>query len=667
MTTDYSSFHQKMVKNLPFGYALVKSIKNEQEQIIDYQYLEVNSIFSQIVNQSITNLRTRLASNVTPYEYTNFLRFFKKFYTFPGLEQQEFEFFSVAHQSWYKVWIYTPEEGHFIIHCFDIQKEKELIEKEKEHDLRFKLLINANPDVMCFKDGEGRWLIANEAMIKLFDMDFLDYFYKTDAELSNISNSQYVPAFLTCTGSDEKTWKSKKIYINEEIIKTPQGEEKIYEFIKAPVFEDNGARKGLIVIGRDITHRKSTELELKNAIAEAESANRVKSNFLANMSHEIRTPLNSIIGFTDLLKDFSASEEQKTYIRNANTAGHSLLSLLDNILDLSKLQANKMEINPIPTDVTLFAQEVIDIVNYNALYKGLSVMLSVNKDIPKIVHLDAGLVKQVLINLLGNAIKFTNQGKVILSIKFRAVDDSMGNFHFSVKDTGIGIDPNVKNQLFQAFTQADSSTKKKYGGTGLGLAISQRIVQKMGGHIEIESEPNKGSTFYFTLKMPFEKDAKIDIQSNHSTSKYQVFETDYKPTIMIVEDNSMNMLISSKLLKTLVPQSNILKAFNGKEAVSLSKKEEIDLIFMDIRMPEMDGIEATKIIRAAGVNATKKVPIIALTAGATKEEVKYCLDSGMNEYLIKPFKREDLFQLIQKYLPKSRKAEQNKKLTSARP
>ncbi len=406
---------------------------------------------------------------------------------------------------------------------------------------------------------------------------------------------------------------------------------------------------------------KSRE-ELKHAKEIAENANKSKTQFLSSMSHEIRTPLNGIIGFTDLLKETSLDEIQKKYVENVNTSANSLLEIINDILDLSKIEAGKLELDQIKTDLFKLIDDSLSIIRFQAQDKGLSLTLDIDENMPRYAIVDPVRLRHVLVNPLGNAVKFTSKGEVKLTIGFEPLDEESGQFKFSVKDTGIGINIEQKKQLFRAFSQADSSVTRKYGGTGLGLVISNSLVNKMGGNIEIESEPGEGTRFHFAITTKyFRADKENKFLYLNIDDEKRIIEH-ISPKIMIVEDVQMNMQLIKTIIKKQVPNAIIIEAENGNQAYEYAINAPLDIIFMDIQMPVMNGLDATKMIRKAEPTDTH-VPIIALTAVAIKEDIDTFLEAGMDDYVTKPISQLRLFQVLKKYLGKT--PEQPIKLSSS--
>lgn len=402
----------------------------------------------------------------------------------------------------------------------------------------------------------------------------------------------------------------------------------------------------------DITERKEAESAII-AKEMAESASKAKSEFLANMSHEIRTPLNGIIGFTDLLMKTELEPTQKKYMSTINESANSLFDIVNNILDFSKIEAGKLELDIRKNDIYEILKQVIDLIRYESDHKKLGLRINIDSEIPPFAWLDSVRFKQVLLNLLTNAIKFTANGSI--ELKASVLDnlgDSQKTIRFSVIDSGVGILKENQEKIFQAFSQEDNSTTRKFGGTGLGLTISNQLLNLMDSKLELESEINKGSNFYFDLMLKVSN--QIEPENEIKEKQSEKNNVALNARILVVEDNKINMLLTKTILKSLFPNSIIYEGTDGEEAVSQFVEIKPDFILMDIQMPIMNGYEATKAIRQ--MDRGKNVPIIALTAGTIKGEKENCLDAGMDDYITKPIIRTVLEEVILKWADKNREA-----------
>lgn len=690
--------------------------------------------------------------------------------------------------------------------------------RQSEEQLR--TLIDATPDVICFKDGAGRWLESNQANLVFLDLKGVDYRGKTDRELAQFSNF-YRDALLNCVATDEQAWQHGSNYRVEEIVPRQDGTVSTYDIIKIPLFHDDGRRKGLVVLGRDISQSKHLEAELLHraqvqsllgnisrqfidrdvdiaidftlqAIAQfigterscifaysddqsefyithewratgitslspgargtstdifpwlhskiscgeamqiadlsefppeaaaekalytsqsirsvvavptlhggkvvgflgtdtvnfartwsqedisllrlvgeliaigrarykaeealriakdaAEAANRAKSTFLANMSHELRTPLNAILGFAQLMeRDDTLTSKQGEALATINRSGEHLLNLIDDVLQMSKIEAGRIVLNPAPFDLHQLLQTLQEIFQSRAQAKQLSLQFNLATNLPQYVLTDEGKLRQVLINLLGNAVKFTQVGGVKLSVTATKEDeDNLYSLHFAVEDTGRGIAPEEMEHLFQPFVQTTSGTQAREG-TGLGLTISRQFVQLMGGDIHLNSTVGQGTTFYFEVPVTL---AEATTQAAYTTTRRVLKLAANQPIykILVVDDRQENRDLIEQLLQSV--GFEVYAANNGEEAIAQWQTYQPNLIWMDMRMPVMDGYDATRRIRQLQ-SADSKCIIIALTASAFEEQQASIIAAGCDDFVRKPFREQVLFDKMAQHL-----------------
>ncbi len=395
---------------------------------------------------------------------------------------------------------------------------------------------------------------------------------------------------------------------------------------------------------------KRTNEELKKAKRAAEAAAEAKAIFLANMSHELRTPMNGIIGMIEILKRTPLTEEQKEYLSIIESSGENLLTIINDILDLSKIESGRMELENIPFSLKEELTRVMNIMQIIADKKHLPLKLQIAPGVPQYLSGDPVRLKQIIINLVNNAIKFTEKGSVTVSVEKQGVEDGKVQLLFKVTDTGIGISPEGQKKLFQSFSQVDKSTTRKYGGTGLGLMISKNLVQMMDGEIGVDSVEGVGSTFWFYIFLDVsDEETYRQYYRKENEQKEDSLRVHLKLKILLAEDNKINQKVAVLNLNNLGHKVDV--ANNGKEAVEKFKTGDYDLIFMDVHMPEMDGVEACQKIREIEKNdgRIKKIPIIAMTANTSEDERKKYLEAGMDGYIGKPFKQKELIEIFKRF------------------
>ena len=522
-----------------------------------------------------------------------------------------------------------------IEHLRDITPEKIAAQKLMASEERYRLLVDTSPDGICLHSN-GKIAFVNSACAKILGaadpaeligrqvMDFVapEYRQMVAERIKNAAES----------GKKAPPMEEKFLRIDGSQVEV---EVEAFPFVS---LNDNSTVQ---VIFRDITERKRAEEILLRAKEAAEAATKAKSEFLANMSHEIRTPMNAVIGFTGLLLDEELTAKQREYIEIIKKSGDSLLDIINNILDLSKIEAGMIELECRPVQLASCLKDSVLQVEAAAMQKGLKLSSRIDAGVPGVILGDPTRIKQILVNLLSNAVKFTENGVVNVRVSSTLNDHGRHEIYFAVEDTGIGIAADKMDRLFQSFSQIDSSTTRRYGGTGLGLAISKRLAEQMGGRIWAESLPGKGSTFWFTILAEA-----TDCNPVHdhgasfsaSTSRTELWPTDVaRPSILVAEDNLVNQKVILQMLAKLGCAADI--AANGQEAIQKIAEKSYDIILMDILMPEMDGLEATRIIRSRWPEGPK---IIAMTASALSGDRETCLASGMDGFIRKPTTIEEL-------------------------
>ncbi len=510
-----------------------------------------------------------------------------------------------------------------------------LLQRQREGRFLSSIAENA-VDSIIMLDADANTLWVNPAFTR-----------KTGYKLSEVVG-KHPSDYLHGPRSDPATLERFTNAINEGV--SAHGENVNYTKIGAPfwvetnlspVFDEGGKLEMVISVDRDITLKKQREAELAEAKRAAEQGERAKTAFLATMSHEIRTPMNGIIGMSELLSEAKLSSEEALYVQTIRHSSEALLTIINDILDFSKLQDGHLKISSVAFEVQPCLDEVMNLMRPQAAAKGIALEIDIKDDLPRAVWGDDGRLRQVLVNIIGNAIKFTENGSVTVQVGTVKEGPDHG-LEIAVTDTGIGIAPDRIEHVFDQFAQADAATTRRFGGTGLGLAISRQLARMMGGDVTVTSAVNVGSCFMITVDFP-----EVNLPTKRAIDpdvlpEPKVFEG---ATVLLAEDNRTNRFLVQKLLKDL-PLS-LITAVNGKEAVEQVKQRKPDVVLMDMSMPEMDGLDATRFIR----NRIPTQPhIIALTANAYRSDRQACLEAGMNGFLPKPVRRAELLKAIAKGL-----------------
>jgi PAS domain S-box-containing protein len=525
----------------------------------------------------------------------------------------------------------------------DISERKWAEDALKKSEAQFHSLVETSQDLIWQCDAEGRYTYLNLAWEQLFGYELDEMLGKKFSDFQTPEHAaRDLIAFSRLMQGD-----SIDHYETTHIGRS--GNEIHLVFNAMFVNDENGEIVGASGTAYDITLRKQMEEELRQAKNDAEAATIAKSQFLATMSHEIRNPMNGVIGMIELLQHTPLTSEQHDYAESAKNAGIELVHLLNDILDLSKIEADKIELETSDFDLRPVISDVIKLHSLHTREKGVKLTSSIDTGVPTALKGDAGRLRQLLTNLIGNAVKFTQKGSVALQIVTDTEDECSATLRFLVRDSGIGVSADKLERIFEPFTQADSSTTRRYGGTGLGLAICKRLVELMGGSIGAESAEGVGSTFWFTVVL--EKQVARDLQPAFTP----LFERGAKGEesaairILLTEDDPNAQKIVPRLLKSYGYQVDV--AGDGKAALQALETNDYALVLMDCMMPEMSGYEVTAVIRdPASAVRRHDIPVIALTGNAMKQDRDRCLASGMDDHLSKPLLLPDLLAMLDKWL-----------------
>jgi len=514
-----------------------------------------------------------------------------------------------------------------ISHGKDLTKEKRLeISLEKNQSL-FRSIINTMPGTLNVMDPDYNLLAVNANRIKL-DITHYDC-------VDELIGKKCYEVFQK--GKQPCSWCKIDMVLKtgETIIETTTPEDprekltgKALKIFLSPVKNKAGETLGVIEYGLDVT-------ELRNAQMKAEQLAENKSSILATMSHEVKNQLNGIIGFSEVLKNLDLDAEKVGFVDNIVRSGQNLLKIVNDSLLISKMEAGKLEITKVDTDICQIAKQAVEVVEQSAKQKGNRIDIEMTKEIPELVQTDPLRVSQVLINLLSNANKFTTNGNIHLKLEKIGKKEKLDKIRFEVKDTGIGIQKEQQEKIFEAFQQTGNHTPGEREGTGLGLSISNGLLQLMGSHLELESTPGKGSTFSFELYLKRVKRQK----KVHSHGMKNVMLG------LIADDDEVSRMLAEMLLKEIIPGVKVLKAINGKQALEAYELHHPDFILMDVQMPLMDGMDVTKAIRERE-DGERKTSIIGYSATAYEKDIQKAIDTGMDGYVNKPLVKDDLIKIL---------------------
>lgn len=610
------------------------------------------------------------ASELIGKKFTEFLPLESTNVILSSIREAQIEGFSAGKQytldsgsglQWFELSVAPMHESvdneiHFICLCRDITQAKNADLALFKSEERYRGLLNNLDAGIVIYSADASIINSNSKACELLGL--------TDDQMKEIT---IFDPMWNCV-SEDNTILPPDHYPVSQIIATRKSLKNFIMGVHRPVTKDiiwivvngypdidqNGNINEIVTSFLDVTEQRLMDLELIKSKELAESASKAKTDFLANMSHEIRTPLNGIIGFTHLLMKSDLKKNQAEYMATVNESAISLMEIVNDVLDFSKIESGKLELNIERVNLHKLANQVVNLFNFQADEKNIKLYLNIEKCIPQFIFADAIRLKQILVNLLSNAIKFTNVGSIHLDVsKVSSEENNYCSIKFSVKDTGVGIKVGNNVKIFKSFVQEDNSTNRKFGGTGLGLAISNQLLALMDSEVQLISKYGEGSDFFFVVKFKTGKSKKNDeISKEIIDSKGGNLNTEIlsKSRILIVEDNKVNMLLAKTLVKRTISDCVILEARDGNEAIEIYSNEKPDLILMDIQMPGKNGYEATDEIRK--LKGGENIPIIAITAGIMNGDKEKCLEAGMNDYLPKPIIQLDLENMLFKWLAK---------------
>ncbi len=574
-----------------------------------------------------------------------------------------FESFFERWQRWDAIIAEPDSGGGIVVHFADITERKRTEEALRESEERHRTILQSAMDGFWVVNPQGRLLEVNDTYCRMSGYSAQELLTMNISDVKGTALEDPVPRIKSIMAQGESRFESRHRRKDGSILDVE---------VCVQYRPTEGGR--LVGFIRDITERKQTEERINRYVGDlesaretqersnadlarmveqlavekdrAEAATRAKSEFLSSMSHEIRTPMNGVIGMTGLLLDTPLTPEQKGYAETIRGSGEALLGIINDILDFSKIEAGKLDLEIVPFDLQSALEDVVELLAVQAHEKKLELLLRYAPDAPREFLGDPGRIRQVVLNLVSNAIKFTDSGHVLVEAGSQAISGGVASIRIAVRDTGIGIPADRQEMLFQKFQQLDSSTTRKYGGTGLGLAISKQLVELMGGTLSLVSQVGEGSTF--SIEMPLRVNPLPRAEPKEGKSKQPGALPPFAGRrVLLVEDNIVNQKVAAGLLGKLGCRVDV--AANGREALHMATLLPYELIFMDCQMPEMDGYEATGEIRKREGTA-RHTPIIALTAGAMAEDRERCIQAGMDDYVSKPIRAARLREMLDTHL-----------------
>ena len=627
--------YKSLITEMDQGVAVHEMIYDADGNPQDYRFVDVNSGYEKQTGLKGEDIIGKTMLEVLPGTEKNWVERYNQVVT-TGTTLQ-YENHDQESGKYYHVISFRPKPGQFAVISTDITHYKQVEARLIKEEHVMEAILSSMAEKVVFHNPEMKIRWANQAACGFFGLEAEEVVGKNCQEILGRREAD-------CRGCPVKIAIETGQY-HQEHLDFPEGKTMLISAY--PVWNADGSLDGVVEVSRDVTERARMMAELKRAKEESESASVAKSRFLANMSHEIRTPMNVIIGMANLASEKAANSEEKEYLEMIRESASSLLTLINDILDYSKIEAQGLELARVPINISQEIEKMILTLTPQAHKKGLELTCSVDKSIPRILLGDPARLHQILLNLIGNAIKFTKKGKVAVGVRLEDIsgEDGKAQVFFSIKDTGIGIPRDKMGQLFEVFSQVHDSDPYEYEGTGLGLPISKNLVELMGGSLEFESEVNRGSIFYFTIPFAQPEEDMAGKELKMPPSR-EVPDSKVRGglDILLVEDKLMNQKLATIYLEKM--GHAVTPAFNGKEAVELYKSRQFDLILMDIHMPAMDGYEATSHIRAWEAERGRHTPIIAMTAYAFEEDRDKCLKAGMDDYVSKPVDPAELYSKI---------------------